>query len=84
MAGYFANLRNDGSYISEDTERSVAPGLWRMDSNQYINCNQCFPMNPPFNEINRVLNVDVESALEGAEPVTRKFAALSHRLLVLT
>jgi len=68
--GYFANLRNDRQYIQEETGRSVAPGLWRMDANPYINLNKCQPMNGPINSSKNTSDVfsrqvDVASILDG-------------------
>jgi hypothetical protein len=64
-----SNFKNDECYINQQSQSNKSIFNYIIDSNMFINKNQCFDINPPFLAYipggSPVQNVDIESNLKG-------------------
>lgn len=76
MAGKFSGLIYDPASYSEQLSRSTQPLNYRLDLNQYVNCNNCFHTNGPNPQVQNYTpmpdHIDVDSILKGIDRVNSK------------
>lgn len=69
MATNFTGLRYDDEAYNEEVARSTQPLLYRLDPNNYVNCNRCFSAYGPRNghEVSVAIGnqIDVDSIMKG-------------------
>lgn len=69
MAAIFTKLRYDNDAYQEEVARSTKPMLYRLDVNNYVNCNRCLPSHGPRNgreaAIAKGNQIDVDSIMKG-------------------
>lgn len=76
MAANFTGLMYDNEAYNEEVARSTQPLLYRLDPNNYVNCNRCFSTHGPRNgsEVSIAIGnqIDVDSIMKGITNIHTK------------